>query len=133
MIESKEITFIKIAKELNYTKTAEILSMTQPAVSQQIKSIEDEFSIKLFYHKGKVLLLTEEGKLLLRYCTRLDSLDKAMHTAINDYKTNLVHLDIGLTPSTSEYLVPQILKIINEDQKTKDRKSTRLNSSHQII
>jgi Transcriptional regulator len=118
MIESKVITFITLAKELNYTKTAEILSMTQPAVSQQIKSIEDEFSIKLFYHKGKVLLLTEEGKLLLRYCTRLDSLDKAMHTAINDYKTNLVHLDIGLTPSTSEYLVPQILKIINEDQKT---------------
>lgn len=118
MIESKVITFITLAKELNYTKTAEVLSMTQPAVSQQIKSIENEFSIKLFYHKGKVLLITEEGKLLLKYCTRLNSLDKTMHVAINDYKTNLVHLDIGLTPSTSEYLVPQILKTINEDQKT---------------
>ena len=118
MIESKVITFITLAKELNYTKTAEVLSMTQPAVSQQIKSIENEFSIKLFYHKGKVLLITEEGKLLLKYCTRLNSLDKTMHIAINDYKTNLVHLDIGLTPSTSEYLVPQILKTINEDQKT---------------
>src|SRR5574344_2074839 len=118
MIESNVLTFITLAKELNFTRTAEILNMTQPAVSQHIQAIESEFNVKLFNKNGRILTLTEEGKLILKYCTRLESLNDALHIAVEDYKKNLVHLDIGLTPSTSEYLVPEILKTINEDQKT---------------
>jgi len=118
MIDQRINTFVTLSKELNYSRTAELLSLTQPAVTQHIQSIENEFNIKLFNKNGRSLIITKEGELLLKYCLRLQSLNTTMHIAMEDMKKNLVHLDIGLTPTVSEYLVPEILKKINEDQKT---------------
>ena len=60
--------WIVVAKHQNVTKTADELHIRQPSVSQQIKSLENEFGIKLYkVYPGKGIELTQAGRLLLKY------------------------------------------------------------------
>ncbi len=61
--------WIGVAKHQSVTKTADELHIKQPTVSQQIKSLENEFGIKLYkvYYTGKGIELTQAGRLLLKY------------------------------------------------------------------
>ncbi len=60
--------WIVVAKHQNVSKTADELHIRQPSVSQQIKSLENEFGIKLYKaYPGKGIELTQAGKLLLKY------------------------------------------------------------------
>ncbi len=60
--------WIAVAKNQSVTKTADELHIRQPSVTQQIKSLENEFGIKLYkVYTGKGIELTQAGKLLLKY------------------------------------------------------------------
>lgn len=59
--------FESVAQHLSYTRAAEILYLTQPAVSMQIKQLESEVGMPLFERMGKSLFLTEAGEELLIY------------------------------------------------------------------
>jgi LysR family transcriptional regulator, transcriptional activator of the cysJI operon len=54
-------TFLTVCRVLNYTKAAEVLNITQPAVSQHIRFLEEHYGVKLFSYEGKKLNLTEAG------------------------------------------------------------------------
>ena len=56
--------FIEVAKEENITKASEKLNISQPAVTKQIKNLENQLSLVLFERKSKGLILTEDGKKL---------------------------------------------------------------------
>lgn len=58
--------FVAVAEELNITKAAEKLKMSQPPLSSQIKSLENELNTVLFIRGGRRLQLTDSGKLLYR-------------------------------------------------------------------
>lgn len=62
-----------VAEHLSFRKAAEHLFLTQPAVTQQVKALEDELGVRLFDRTPKGVSLTEQGSLLLRYnfCCRL--------------------------------------------------------------
>ncbi len=66
MIDSKLTTFINVAKLRSYTRAAEMLNLTQPAVTQHIKQLEEYYEVKLIKKKGRQISLTEEGELLLK-------------------------------------------------------------------
>ena len=53
--------FFHAAKNLNYTRAASDLFITQPAVTAQIKAFEEVWNLKLFKRKGKRVYLTDEG------------------------------------------------------------------------
>lgn len=53
--------FLAVAQYLNFSKAAESVSITQPAVSHQIGSLEDELGVKLFVRTSKSVSLTREG------------------------------------------------------------------------
>lgn len=59
--------FLKVANCLSYTRASELLHMSQPAVSKQIKQLEDETGILLFEKMGKKIYLTEAGGEMLKY------------------------------------------------------------------
>ncbi len=60
--------WIAVAKHQSATKTADELHIRQPSVTQQIKSLENEFGIKLYkVHAGKGIELNQAGRLLLKY------------------------------------------------------------------
>ena len=71
--------FETVAQQLSYTRAAELLYLSQPAVSMQIKQLENEMEMPLFERMGKKLFLTEAGEELLVYARsiiqQLDELD----------------------------------------------------------
>ena len=68
MLNYKLSTFLELCETKNYTKTAEKLHMTQPAVTQHIKYLEQYYGTKLFYYDEKKRLhLTDQGRLLRSY------------------------------------------------------------------
>lgn len=72
--------FLAVADCLNFSKAAEHLRLTQPAVSHQIKSLEDELEVELFKRSSKSVRLTQEGHMFLQYAgdiLKLSGLSKA--------------------------------------------------------
>lgn len=57
--------FLTVVETLNFAKAAQILNITQPAVTKQIKSLEDELNVRLFKRSTRSVELTSEGKLLI--------------------------------------------------------------------
>ena len=66
MLDFRIDTFLCVCKYLNFTKAANELNITQPAVSQHIHYLENEYGVKLFSQEGKKLLITDSGKLLYK-------------------------------------------------------------------
>lgn len=64
MIDNRVITFLTVCRELNYTKAARRLHITQPNVSQHIRWLEDYYQQKLFIYRGRKLELTPAGEIL---------------------------------------------------------------------
>ena len=58
MLDNRTITFLTVCKEMNYTRAAEKLNISQPAVSQHIQYMEDYYGVRLFRFIGKKLILT---------------------------------------------------------------------------
>ena len=63
--------FITLAQERSFTKTAEKIGISQPAVSQNISELEKAFDVKLFQRLRGETVLTSEGEVLLKYALRL--------------------------------------------------------------
>ena len=78
MLGSKMNTFLMVSEYLNFTKAAENLNMTQPAVSQQIKLLEEEVGVKLFIRNKNGLILTQQGEIVLKYARRQKALYEKM-------------------------------------------------------
>ena len=66
--------FTVVAQELNITRAAEKLNMSQPPLSNQIKALEEELGVQLFIRGKRHLVLTEEGGLLLRRAVQIQEL-----------------------------------------------------------
>ncbi len=109
MITARLLTLLTVAKTCNYSKAAEELNLTQPAISTHIKQLESELNIKIFHRKNHNVELTEEGKIVVKYATRLHNLYTNMIQALEDNKSNIQRLNIGLTPSAESSILSRIL------------------------
>ncbi|HIT49741.1 MAG TPA: LysR family transcriptional regulator [Candidatus Pelethenecus faecipullorum] len=109
MIDSRIQTLISVCETKNYTKTASLLHLTQPAVSQQIKSLEKELNIKIFNRSANQLQLTQEGMIVLKYAKRIKTLYASIVSAIEDEKKNLKSLIVGVTPSAESNIISEVL------------------------
>ena len=65
--------FRSVAKNLSFTRASEELFLTQPAVSMQIKQLENTVGIPLYEQLGKKIYLTEAGNLMLILCNNINS------------------------------------------------------------
>lgn len=94
--------FITVAEELNFTKAAERLFMSQPPLSNQIKSLEKELDTLLFIRGGRYLQLTESGKMYYRYAKEILALaDKASSEVKSLGKGMTGKISIGLVEGSA--------------------------------
>jgi DNA-binding transcriptional LysR family regulator len=102
--------FYYAAREKNLTKAAEALFVTQPAVTMQIKALEQYLEVPLFRKRGKFLELTEEGNVLYKYAEKIFGVVDEMEHALKGF-ASLTHgsLIIGTTRSFARYLMPKLL------------------------
>ena len=74
--------FLTVAREENITRAAELLHVSQPAVSRQLAQLEDELGVKLFVRSNHHIALTEHGLMLRRRAQEIVELaDKMRETA----------------------------------------------------
>lgn len=107
--------FYFAAKEKSVTKAAEILYVTQPAVTMQIKALEQTLEIKLFRKYGKQLELTEVGKVLFQYAEKIFGVVEQMEYALKGYmELSRGSLTIGTTRSFARHLMPGLISRFQE-------------------
>jgi DNA-binding transcriptional LysR family regulator len=102
--------FYTVAKRLSFTKAAEELYITQPAVTKHIRELELQYNNKLFDRNGNKIQLTPAGAILLSHAEELFTIYRAiefdMNALLQKYK-GLLHL--GASTTISQYLIAPIL------------------------
>jgi DNA-binding transcriptional LysR family regulator len=103
--------FHAVATEKSFSRAAEKLLRTQPAVSLALQRLEQELGEKLIDRSGKDLILTDAGRSVLDYARRFQSLQLEMENSIAELRDNSAgKLTIGANESTTLYLLKHIEK-----------------------
>lgn len=109
-MEDVKLVSLLAASELkNFTLAAKKLNLTQPAVSQHIKQLENELNIKIFNRVGNDLKITPEGEILLKYARRIVSLYHELASKLKDEKMHAKSLIIGITHTSESNIVAEVL------------------------
>lgn len=102
--------FLAVANNLSFSKAAEQLFISQPAVSKQIKELEKAHDIALFLRKGNRISLTPAGKIVYSYAQKAYSLHSDLNCDLGALKNSHKGiLRIGASSSITQYLIPNIL------------------------
>ncbi len=109
MFDAKIETLLAVVNTGSYTRAAQRLSLTQPAVSHHMRQLEQEFRIQIFYKDKKGLRLTPEGEILVKYAHRALSVYHNACQAIEDSRAQLSHISVGITHTIGESRVPHVL------------------------
>lgn len=101
--------FESVARHLNFTRAAEELHLTQPAVSMQIKQLEQNVELPLFEHMGKKVFLTEAGNEMYHYSRSMAQLLDEADEVFEELKgMHRGHLAISVA-STANYFATRLL------------------------
>lgn len=110
-------TFLAACRMLNYTETAKELNMTQPAVSQHIRALEEHYQTKLFVYEGKKLRLTDAGVLLRKAATTMKHDESILKEHLKT--ADRCKLVFGATRTIGDYYMPEILnRFLAREQRT---------------
>jgi DNA-binding transcriptional LysR family regulator len=102
--------FRAVAHHLNFSRAAEELFLTQPAVTQQIKALEDELGVPLFDRGGGRISLTPAGRALLPHAERMKEVsDQAVVAVAETAGTHAGELKIGASQTIGQYLLPNFV------------------------
>jgi DNA-binding transcriptional LysR family regulator len=104
--------FKAIASERSFTNAAEILFVSQPSLSKQIKTLENHLGILLLHRTGTKIVLTEAGIIFLQYSERILALCEESCRALNDLKDGeRGNLKVGASQTIGAYLMPRVLTL----------------------
>ena len=102
--------FLRVAEEKSFSRAAEKLLRTQPAISIAMKRLEEELGEPLFDRSSRAGTLTEAGKILHSYAQRMVNLRDEARSTISELRgMNRGRLSIGANESTSWYVLPPVL------------------------
>jgi DNA-binding transcriptional LysR family regulator len=114
MIENFKLkVFRVVADMLNYRRAADELHLTQPAVTAQIRSLEESLGIALFDRIGRDTSLTPAGATLLEYVRRIEAITNDAKAALARFGGQEgAELSIGASHTVAVYLLPKLLPIL---------------------
>ncbi len=101
---------VEVARLRSFSRAAETLGLTQPAISAQVRMIEEETGFRLFDRLGRSVHVTQPGLLLLEYAQRMLDLRRQAVQAVADLRRPSTRLTIGATESICLYVLPPVLK-----------------------
>lgn len=109
MLDFRIETFITVCRFMNFTKAAQYLNITQPAVSQQIRYLEEYFGSPLFDYQKRKLSLTEAGQAVLSASITFTNDQNRLRKHIQSLTNEKKHLIFGATLTIGEYVLPPYL------------------------
>ncbi|MEM7591745.1 MAG: LysR family transcriptional regulator [Cyanobacteria bacterium P01_A01_bin.83] len=102
--------FVTVAEELHFGRAAERLDITQPALSKQIRVLEDKIGIKLFFRTKRSVKLTPAGEVFLKEAQQLlQQAQQAIATAQRTAKGETGKLTIGFTATATYTVLPELI------------------------
>ncbi len=111
MADRRLQVFYTVARLLSFTKAAEALHMTQPAVTFQVRQLEDHFNTRLFDRVHNRVTLTEAGRQAFGYAEKIFELYNEMENAVKELTGDLSgSLTIGASTTIAEYMLPDLLR-----------------------
>lgn len=126
-------TFEAVARLNSFSRAADELFLTQPAVSAQVVALENALKLKLFDRVGKTFTITESGKVVLRCAEDLHGRVQQMQTELDELsKLHRGSLRIGASHVVGMYLFPEILSRFREQYPLVEL-VVRVQSSRQVI
>lgn len=105
MLDFRTETFLTVCKTMNFTSAAKELHITQPAVSQHIHFLEEQYHTSLFLYRNKQLSLTKSGEILKKHLMTMKNDEKALLAEIESTYYGIESLSLGVTMTVGEYAV----------------------------
>ena len=109
MIDARLNSLIKIVETGSFTKAAAELSLSQPAVSQHIRQLEENLGVKIFEHAHNRIRLTAEGEIVVKYARRMAALSNNLRQTLKNEKEQIRSLTIGITHTAESSTIIEAL------------------------
>lgn len=107
--------FYSVAKNQSFTKAANELYITQPAITKHIKTLEQSLGLRLFNRKGNSIILTQPGEVLFKYATRIFAIYQEALNELTTYKSEVSgYLRLGASTTIAQYLIAPVLASYHE-------------------
>jgi len=110
----KIYAFLVVYEAKSFSKASKILNISQPAVTQKIKQLEDFLGCKLIERKKNGIILTNKGKYFLEIAKNMQECVDKLSTRVKYFKEKSLPLIIGATSSVGNYLLPNYLSHFKE-------------------
>lgn len=110
MFDFRLKVFYTVARRLNFTKAAEELLISQPAVTKHIKELESQFNLALFDRRGNKVILSPAGEVLLKHTEAIQVIYRQMEfdlNQLNEAFKGILH--VGSSTSITQYILPPLL------------------------
>jgi len=114
MADRRLQVFHAVARHLSFTRAAEALFMTQPAVTFQIRQLEEQYNTRLFERRHGSISLTPAGELVLSYAERILALSDELDTRLAEMTGEMRGpLLLGASTTIAEFMLPRVLGEFN--------------------
>jgi DNA-binding transcriptional LysR family regulator len=134
MISVRHEVFWEVARSLNFSKAADVLCMSQPAISKHVKALEDYYKTALFKRKGNGIELTKAGELLWERLQEAKLIENRLElelSTIHDQHLAKGWLKLGASTTVALYILPKIISAFH--QKYPNIKISLLNRNTETI
>jgi DNA-binding transcriptional LysR family regulator len=133
MLSFSHEVFFEVATNLSFSKAAEVLYISQPAITKHIQSLEKNYKVSLFERKGNSVSLTAEGKILLAHVVKARELQRQLAFDITRQK-NLHQakgsLTLGTSTTISLYVIPPVFSAFHQQYPNIELKLVNRNSEN---
>jgi DNA-binding transcriptional LysR family regulator len=133
MLSVAHQVFFAVAANLSFSKAAQVLFITQPAVSKHIKLLEDQYKVPLFERKGASILLTEAGTMLYNHLLKAREIQRSIEydlSTLTNVSNATGHLRLGASTTIALYILPSILSNFQREFENVDIQLVNRNSEY---
>jgi DNA-binding transcriptional LysR family regulator len=120
MLSFNHKVFLEVAQQLSFTKASEAMFISQPAISKHIQNLEEHYKCRLFERNGRVISLTDAGKILYDHLLTARSLAKQIEFdigAIIDKRHLEGELKLGASTTVALYILPPVLSAFRKQNR----------------
>lgn len=114
MIDLKIMTLLTVVEEKNFTRAAEKLNLTQPAVSHQINQLEEELNTQIFIRKKGDIIPTQTGEIIINYARRINAMYNKLKDEINT-TTKHINIRLGITHTAESNQITETIGLYVKD------------------
>ena len=134
MLSTRHEVFMEVAHQKSFSKASQVLFISQPAVSNHIKGLEEQYKTKLFERKGLQIELTEAGQLLYNRLQTVKLIQKETEfdiSVMHDKQQATGILNLGASTTAALYILPRVMSAFHREYPQVD--ISLLNRNSEIV